>query len=86
MPAHVPARVRLARLMTDSTDTPPPGTDLVFRVLRLRRRPEPAGGPPVGPAEDGVVRTPPVTCERCGRCWRPADAGRVPSPVIEPAP
>ena len=86
VPANMPPRVRVAWLMTDPTDVPPPGTDLVFRVRRLRRRPEPAPGPRVCPAEDGVVRTTPVTCERCGVCWRPAPAGRVPLPIVEPGP
>ncbi len=84
VPATVPPRVRLAWLLTDPADLPPAGTDLVFRVRRLRRRPEPLGGPRVCPAEDGVTRTRPVTCERCGVCWRPARGGRVPLPVLEP--
>ena len=86
VPAVVPPRVRLAWLMTDAADLPPAGTDLVFRVRRLRRRPEPVGTPRVCPAEDGVSRTRPVTCERCGLCWRTAPAGRIPLPVIEPGP
>ncbi len=84
VPAAVPPRVRVAWLMTAPDDTPPAGTDLVFRVRRLRRRPAPAGGPPVCPAEDGVARTSPATCDRCGRCWRPAPAGRTPLPVVDP--
>ena len=86
VPAGVPPGVRLAWLMTDAADMPPAGTDLVFRVRRLRRRPEPAPGPRACPAEDGVVRARPVTCEACGVCWRPAPAWRVPLPVVEPGP
>ena len=84
MPTSVPPQVRLAWLMTEPTDLPPQGTALVFRIRRLRRRPEPTSGPCVCPAEDGVVRTRPVTCERCGLCWRPTPAARVPLTVIEP--
>jgi hypothetical protein len=84
MPTSVPPQVRLAWLMTAPTDLPPHGTDLVFRIRRLRRRPEPVSGPCVCPAEDGVVRTRRVTCERCGLCWRPTPAARVPLTVIEP--
>lgn len=83
-PTSVPPQVRVAWLMTESTDVPPQGTDLVFRVRRLRRRPEPAPGPCVCPAEDGVPRAPRVTCERCGLCWRSTPAARVSLPVIEP--
>lgn len=86
VPANVPPSVRLAWLMTNPTDLPPPGTDLVFRVRRLRRRPEPVADPRVCPAEDGVTRTHPVTCERCGLCWRPIPVARIPLPVIEPGP
>ncbi len=86
VPADVPPHVRMAWLMTAPGDHPPPGTDLMFRVRRLRRRPEPAPGPRVCPAEDGVVRARPVTCEACGVCWRPTPVGRVPLPVVEPGP
>ena len=86
VPAAVPPLVRLAWLMTAPDDAPPAGTDLVVRVRRLRRRPAPSGGPPVCPAEDGVKRTPPATCDRCGRCWRPTPAGRTPLPVVDPEP
>ncbi|MBA4191838.1 MAG: hypothetical protein C0467_27985 [Planctomycetaceae bacterium] len=85
-PANVPPGVRVAWLRTDPADAPPPGTDLVFRVRRLRRHPEPAPIPCVCPAEDGIPRARPVTCERCGICWRPAPGGRVPLPVVEPGP
>ena len=83
VPADVPPRARVAWLMTAPGDAPPPGTDLVFRVRRLRRHLEPASGPCVCPAEDGVVRTRAMTCERCGICWRPTATGRIPLPVIE---
>lgn len=86
VPAGVPPRVRVAWLMADPADAPPPGTDLVFRVRRLRRHVEPTAGPCVCPAEDGVVRARPTTCERCGLCWRPLPAGRVPLPVLDRGP
>lgn len=86
VPPDVPPGVRVAWLRTDPADAPPPGTDLVFRVRRLRRFPEPVPSPCVCPAEDGVPRARPATCERCGICWRPAPGGRVPLPVIEPGP
>jgi hypothetical protein len=84
VPAAVPPRVRLAWLATADDDLPPAPLDLVFRVRRLRRQPVDRGGSPVCPAEDGVRRTRPVTCERCGYCWRPAPARRFPLPVVDP--
>ncbi|MBA4191983.1 MAG: hypothetical protein C0467_28725 [Planctomycetaceae bacterium] len=86
VPTEIPARVRLAWLMGDATDLPPPGTDLVFRVRRLRRLPFPSGMPTVCPTEDGQLRTVRVTCERCGFCWRPLALTRTPLPVIESVP
>lgn len=86
VPADVPPRVRLAWLMTTSDDTPPAGTGLVFRIRHLRRRPAPAAGPSVCPAEDGVARPQPVTCDRCGYCWRPTPPGRIALPVVAPTP
>jgi hypothetical protein len=72
VPAQVPARVRLAWLMTAADDLPPHGLDLAFRIRPLRRQPlTRANGVRVCPAEDGVVRRAPVTCDRCRLCWRP---------------
>jgi hypothetical protein len=85
VPADVPPRVRVAWLMTDPTDLPPSGTDLVFRVRRLRPV-APTFGACVCPAEDGIQRPRPMTCERCGICWRPNPDGRFPLPVVEPGP
>ncbi len=85
-PGDMPPGVRVAWLMTAPDDTPPSGTDLVFRVRRLRDRAEPTPGPYVCPAEDGVPRPRPMTCDRCGFCWRPTPTGRVPLAVIEPGP
>lgn len=85
VPADVPAGVRLAWLSASEGDAPPAGTDLVFRVRRLRRAPTPPGGTPVCPAEDGVPRNRRVTCETCGRCWRDVpDTGRIALPVLVP--
>lgn len=80
VPTDVPAGVRLAWLQAAPADLPPGPVHLVFRVRALRSVP-PADGLPVCPAEDGVPRASPMTCERCGCCWRPAPAGRVPLPV-----
>ncbi|MCE9556544.1 MAG: hypothetical protein K8T91_24610 [Planctomycetes bacterium] len=85
VPAEVPARVRVAWLMSEPTDLPPPGTDLVFRVRRLRRVPDPAVVVPVCPTEDGQSRAVRVTCERCGLCWRPLPVGRTALTVIDPS-
>lgn len=85
-PDEVPTRVRVAWLQTDIADLPPAGTDLVFRVRRLRNHPAPISTTCVCPAEDGVVRAAPATCERCGLCWRPTPPLRIPLPVIEPGP
>lgn len=86
VPVAVPPRVRLAWLATAEDDVPPTELDLVFRIRRLRHRPVVPGGPPVCPTEDGVARSRPVTCDRCGVCWNPAPAQRFPLPVIEPTP
>ena len=63
VPADVPPGVRVAWLMTEPTDVPPPGTDLVFRVHRLRNRSAPVPTACVCPAEDGIARGRAVTCE-----------------------
>lgn len=82
LPGTVPPRVRIAWLATAAGDAPPAGTDLVFRVRRLRRHP--AEVPHVCPAEDGRERAARVTCEKCGRCWRGPTGTRVPLPVVAP--
>jgi hypothetical protein len=82
VPADLPPGARVAWLMADAADRPPAGAGLVFRVRRLRRHPPPAGVP-VCPAEDGRPRPRPVTCDRCGTCWRPAP-GRVSLPTVRP--
>lgn len=85
VPADVPAGVRLAWLSVPDDNAPPAGVDLVFRVRALRHHPVPHASPPVCPAEDGVPRPRPVTCDVCGRCWHPApEAHRTPLPVIDP--
>ncbi len=72
VPGKIPARVRLAWLMTDADDVPPAHMSLVFRIRRLRRHPlTRVHGVRVCPEEDGVLRKQPVTCDRCGLCWRP---------------
>lgn len=86
VPAGVPPRVRVAWLMTAPDDVPPTSVDLIFRTRRLRRQPPLNSGLPVCPAEDGVVRTQPATCDVCGRCWRPAPGRRIPLPLVEPNP
>jgi hypothetical protein len=82
VPADLPPGVRVAWMQTAPADLPPSPVDLVFRVRPLRSAPPLAGGPFVCPAEDGVPRTPPPTCERCGHCWRPDPAGRMSLPVV----
>ena len=80
IPDGVPDGVRLAWLMTDGDDVPPVAVDLIFRVHSLRRRPlATENDSPVCPAEDGVVRVVPATCDTCRTCWRP------PSPIIRTA-
>ena len=91
VPTDVPPHVRLAWLSAEPGDVPPPSAGLVFRTRGLRRRQAThIGGVRVCPAEDGVPRGEPVTCERCGSCWQPlADAAswRVSLPLLpEPAP
>jgi Gene product 88 len=84
IPVVVPPRVRVAWLMTEPNDLPPSGTDLVFRVRRLRRHPAPFPEPHVCPAEDGRPRPAPVTCARCGLCWRTPVGPRTSLPLIDP--
>lgn len=84
VPADIPARVRVAWLMSDATDLPPSGTNLVFRVRRLHRLPVPSMLAPVCPTEDGQTRAVRVTCEMCGLCWRPLRTGRIPLTVLDP--
>lgn len=87
VPQSVSADVRLAWLMTDERDEPPAGTHLVFRVHRLRRQAAKAvAGVPVCAAEDGVARRQPMTCDRCGVCWRPPEPAvpkRVSLPILD---
>lgn len=83
VPALVAPRVRVAWLMTDTHDRPPPGVDLVFRVRRLRRQSTPFREPRICPAEDGQPRSVPVTCEQCGVCWRMPTGPRVSLPVVD---
>jgi hypothetical protein len=72
IPAMVPARVRLAWLMTGADEPPPAGMGLAFRIRRLRQQAQTrVAGVRVCPEEDGVRRKAPVTCDRCGLCWRP---------------
>ncbi len=84
LPTDMPPTVRVAWLLTAPEETPPTGTGLVFRVRRLRRSRADLAGTMICPAEDGVPRSRRVTCDRCGHCWRPADGGRTPLPIIDP--
>jgi ferredoxin len=90
IPSRIPARVRLVWLMTDGDDRPPPGMDLTFRIRSLRRQPlTRVDGVRVCPEEDGIPRQVPVTCDRCGLCWRPLPEetpGRLPLPVLALSP
>jgi len=70
VPASVPDRVRIAWLMTTREDHPPRPVDLIFRVHSLRRQAQAAiEGSPICPAEDGVPRERPMTCDQCRTCW-----------------
>jgi hypothetical protein len=86
VPPAVPPRVRLAWLAVSADDFPPAGTHLTFRIRRMRRLPAThLNGVRVCPAEDGIARGKPVTCERCRLCWRPLpeDQGpRISLPVL----
>ena len=80
-PEHVPSRVRVAWLVTDANERPPPEADLVFRTLPLRKVPNlELDGVPVCPAENG--QQPPATCDRCRICWRPAEPRRLSLPLV----
>ena len=75
LPENVHPWVRIAWLMTEDTDEPPPVTtvkvDLIFRVQRLRKTAlHDVAGIPVCPAEAGLPGLKP-TCDHCGDCWKP---------------
>jgi hypothetical protein len=91
VPRRVPARVRLAWLMTAPEDLPP-RADLVFRVRRLRGAVQKRvawgagqGAALVCPTENGATG-PRTTCSPCAFCWRPlpepAGQGRRPLPLL----
>jgi hypothetical protein len=88
VPPAIPPRVRLAWLSVAHDDVPPAGASLAFRIRRLRSRPAThLDGVRVCPAEDGVPRGQPVTCERCSLCWQPLPADparRVGLPLVPP--
>jgi Gene product 88 len=91
LPENLPAQVRLAWLMTAADDLPPATTHLVFRVRRLRRQQRTRiNGVRVCPAEDGVQRRRPVTCDNCRLCWRPlpeeGTGRRLALPLLPPNP
>lgn len=72
VPSSFGPRVRLAWLAVAEEDLPPASAGLVFRIRRLRRQEAMhLSGVRVCPAEDGVPRSQPVTCERCRLCWQP---------------
>jgi hypothetical protein len=72
LPDRLPAGVRVAWLMTAQDERPPRPVDLIFRVTPLRRTQiTEIDGVPVCPAEDGLPRNHPVTCDLCRTCWRP---------------
>jgi hypothetical protein len=89
VPCSIPPGVRLAWLSVATDEVPPATASLVFRVRGMRRREAThLGGVCVCPAEDGIPRAGPATCERCGSCWQPlpdAASGRVSLPLL-PAP
>jgi hypothetical protein len=75
VPRRVPAKVRLAWLLTEPDDWPP-RADLVFRVRRLRGTVqkrvtwrEGNGAALVCPTENGATG-PRATCSQCRFCWR----------------
>lgn len=72
-PEDIPDGVRVAWLMAESNDLPPRPADLVFRVRSLRNTPmTTVNASTVCPAEDGIDRNRPMTCDTCRTCWRPA--------------
>jgi Gene product 88 len=88
VPSTIPPGVRLAWLSSDPTDVPPASASLVFRVRKLRsRQATHLNEVRICPAEDGIPRTQPVTCERCQSCWQPlpdVSARRVSLPLLPP--
>jgi len=88
LPGPTPPSVRIAWLMTAADDLPPPEAALTYRVHRLRRLPlSRVKGVRICPAEDGIVRSTPVTCERCRLCWKSLPEGpssRLSLPLLGP--
>ena len=68
-PKRIPSGVRLAYLQLEHDDTPPAGTDLVFRDHRLRSRvAKKSGNVLICPPENGTGVE--LGCQKCGVCWR----------------
>ena len=90
MPENPPPNVRIAWLVTDADERPPPEADLVFRTQPLRKIPAlELAGVPICPAENGSNgQQPPATCDRCRICWRPTEPRpqprRISLPVLSP--
>jgi len=68
---------RVAYMAMDSSDTPPDGVDLVFKVRGRREKTIRMGGVLVCPVENGaaVVRT--ITCTQCKLCFRDRSRSRM---------
>jgi hypothetical protein len=77
LPHRLPARVRVAWLMTGPDEVPPGPADLVFRTRNLKSRIARAvvagdgSAVPVCPTETGLPGATAVTCATCRTCFAP---------------
>ena len=70
-PLNVPRRVRLAYMQTPGEE-PLKKPDLVFRVMKLRRKKAfTVAGSKICPVETGGPRAHDISCEQCKLCWKP---------------
>ncbi len=77
LPKNVPARVRVAWLMTARDEIPPKSVDLVFRTKKVKKVPAQTVASKDGsesvvcPTETGLPGADRVTCESCKKCFEP---------------
>ena len=83
LPDRLPPGARIAWLMEQAHDLPPPSAGVVFRVQALRQQPQAElHGVRVCPTENGLTGDAELSCDRCGHCWKPLPAAAEPSQFV----